>query len=78
MVGKQGLLKERRRMMEGMGVAVLARNVDNTPSWVLGGSESSEAEQEYLEREQRDERMWVQITESIRSQIPGRTTRRSK
>ena len=40
---------------------------DGTPSWVLGGFESAEAEQKYLEREQWSERMWERIAESQRA-----------
>jgi len=34
------------------------------PNWVLGGFESAEAEQEYLERE---EMVWERIAESLRA-----------
>ncbi len=34
---------------------------------MLGGFESAEAEQEYLEREQREERMWERIADSQRA-----------
>ena len=49
--------------------------MDDTPSWVLGGFESAEAEQEGFERWQREmlqkgeqmDRMWERIQESIRA-----------
>jgi len=52
---------------EGEGGSQGGEDEDGTPSWVLGGFESAEAEQRHFEQQDRwHERMWEKIAESQR------------
>ena len=72
--GKAGAAQGEEKDDGGDGSSSLGKDVDGTPSWVLGGFESAEAEQEHFERWQQKmrrqgeqvRRMGEQMLENIR------------
>ena len=65
--GKAGAAQGEEKDDGGDESSSLGEDIDDTPSWVLGGFESAEAGKEFLEREQRKQRMCERIAESQRA-----------